>query len=288
MERSLLGRSANALEELPVFNKVTRSAAIAATLALAAIAAPASAASDSMVRVLHASPDAPAVDVYVNGTKVGAPLAGLEFGDLSTYVKLPAGTYDLKVCAAADSSVCPIVANGVALKAGTAYTIAATGNLASITPQIIVDAPAKSASKAQARVVHFSADTPAVDVLTQDGSTKVVEGLKYPDATGYLLLAPGSYDLKVCASADNSVCPLDPGALDLSAGTAYSVFAIGSLEAGSLTAVVGVDAVTAPATDTIGATPSAPSSPVLPLLLVAAGLASFLGVMRLAATRVRR
>ena len=35
-----------------------------------AVAAPVSAASDSMVRVLHASPDAPEVDVYVNGDKV--------------------------------------------------------------------------------------------------------------------------------------------------------------------------------------------------------------------------
>ena len=39
------------------------------------------------------------------------------------------------------------------------------------------------------RVVHFSADAPAVDVLTQDGSATVVSALAYPDATEYL--SPG-------------------------------------------------------------------------------------------------
>ena len=74
-----------------------------AIVALLVAATPVAAADNAMVRVLHASPDAPAVDVYVDGEKVGAPLAGLEFGDLSEYVSLPAGTYDIKVCAAADA-----------------------------------------------------------------------------------------------------------------------------------------------------------------------------------------
>jgi len=271
-----------------VSKKLARSAAMITALALAAIAGPVSAADDAMVRVLHASPDAPAVDVYVNGDKVGAPLEGLEFGDLSAYVKLPAGTYDLKVCATADATVCPIVADGVAVAAGTHYTIAATNVLASIEAQIITDTPSPKDGKAQVRVVHFSADTPAVDVLTQDGSAKVVENLSYPNKTDYLTLAPGSYDLKVCATADNEVCPLDPGPLALDAGTSYSVFAIGSLEGESLTAAVGVDGIAAPATDTVGTTSNSTTTPSFALLLLVAGLASFVGAMRLATSRARR
>jgi hypothetical protein len=273
-----------------VSSRLSRPAAIVAALALAAVAGPVAAADSAMVRVLHASPDAPAVDVYVDGNKVGAPLAGLEFGDLSAYVSLPAGTYDLKVCAAADATVCPIVADGVALAAGTSYTIAATNLLASIEAQIITDAPSPVAAKTQVRVVHFSADTPAVDVLTQDGSTKVVENLAYPKATDYLTLDPGSYDLKVCASADNTVCPLDPGPLDLAAGKSYSVFAIGSLAGGSLTAAVGVDAVAPPATDTVVAqdTPGTSTSSLALLLVAAAGILSLFGALRLASVRARR
>ncbi len=234
-----------------------------------ALAAPASAATNSMVRVLHGSPDAPEVDVYVNGDKVDA-LSGLSFGDLSAYVAVPGGTYAIKVCATADATVCPIDVAGLDIAAGTHYTIAATNALASIEAQVLVDDPNPTAGKAQARVVHLSADTPAVDVLTQDKSAKVVENLAYPNATDYLTLDPGSYDLIVCASADNTVCPLDPGALDLAGGTSYSVFAIGSLTGDSLTAAVGVDGVAAPATDTVAPVQSPPANPGASIALLAA------------------
>ena len=273
-----------------MFARLSRAAAlVAAAAVLASVAGPAAAAETAMVRVLHASPDAPAVDVFVDGSKVGAPLADLKFGDLSAYVAVPAGLHDLKVCATADNTVCPIVANGVNLAAGMHYTIAATNVLASIEAQVITDAPSPETDKAQVRVVHFSADTPAVDVLTQDGANKVVDNLAYPNASGYLTLAPGSYDLKVCAHADNTVCPLDPGALDLQAGHSYSVFAIGSLGAKSLTAVVAVDAIAAPATDAEGTGAPAGSIPAAALLLLAGVLVtSFIGTYRFATRRVTR
>lgn len=201
-------------------------------------------ADSAMVRVLHASPDAPAVDIYLDGAMVGAPLAALEFGALSPYVEVPAGPHAVKVCASADATVCPIDVPELVLEAGKSYTVAATNALASIEPQVLVDANQADPAMALVRVVHFSADTPAVDVLTQDGSATVVPALAYPDSTEYLALDPGSYDLKVCASADLTVCPIDPPALDLAAGTAYSVFAIGSLEADNLAPVVAVDAST--------------------------------------------
>lgn len=264
---------------------------LAATALAVAIAGPAAAAGNAKVRVLHASPDAPAVDVYVDGDKVGGPLAGLEFGDISRYVSLPAGEHDLKVCAAADASVCPIVADGVAFDGGTRYTIAATNVLASIEAQVIVDDASPTAAKAQVRVVHFSADTPAVDVLTQDGATTVVDAVAYPDATGYLALDPGAYDLKVCADADNSVCPLDPDSLDLAGGTSYSVFAIGSLEGdpSTLTAVVAVDAMAAPDTATVAPAPASTSMGSWWLAVAAiTALAMTLGALRLATRRVER
>lgn len=258
-------------------------AAIALTLSLAA---PASAASNAHVRVLHGSPDAPQVDVYVNGDKVDA-LSGLEFGDLSSYVAVPGGTYAIKVCATADATVCPIDVPSLAVDAGTKYTIAATNLLASIEAKVLVDDPSPVPSKTQVRVVHFSADTPAVDVLTQDGSTTVVDALAYPNATDYLTLPAGSYDLKVCADADNTVCPLDPGALDLKKGNSYSVFAIGSLTGGTLTAAVGVDAVAAPATDTVESTAAQTSGAPIALLALL-GLVGFAGAFRFAGARARR
>lgn len=268
----------------------TRFASLAAAAVLALIAAaPAGAAEgDAHLRVLHGSPDAPSVDVYVDGAKVDA-LSGLEFGDLSEYVALPGGTYAIKVCATADATVCPIDVPALAVSDDTKYTIAATNVLASIEAQVLEDAPAPTTDKTQVRVVHFSADTPAVDVLTQDGSATVVDNVAYPNATGYLTLDAGSYDLKVCADADNTVCPLDPGALDLAAGRSYSVFAIGSLAGETLTAAVGVDGVAAPATDTVATTQDDASATGLPLAVLAlVGLTAFIGSLRWTTVRARR
>jgi hypothetical protein len=265
---------------------------IAAGAMVLSLAGTTSAASNAMVRVLHASPDAPQVDVYVNGTKVDA-LSGLKFGDLSAYVAVPGGTYAIKVCATADATVCPINVAALAIASGKHYTIAATNNLATIEAQVLVDDPSPKAGKTQVRVAHFSADTPAVDVLTQDKSAKVVDNLAYPKATGYLTLTPGTYDLIVCAHADNTVCPLDPPALTLASGKSYTVFAIGSLTGNTLTAVVGVDGTAAaamkpPATDTVGATDSTPASSAPILLFAAIGLLSFVGGLRLVGARARR
>ena len=61
-------------------------------------------------------------------------------------------------------------------------------------PVVIEDAATPNDAQAQVRVVHFSADTPAVDVLTQDGSATIVDALAFPNATGYLALDAGSYE----------------------------------------------------------------------------------------------
>jgi hypothetical protein len=199
------------------------------------------AAGTAMVRVLHASPDAPPVDIYLDGAKVGDPLAGLAFGTISPYVEVPSGPHAVKVCATADETVCPIDVPELTLDPDGRYTVAATNVLASIEAKVIADRGTADPTQALVRFVHLSADTPAVDVLTQDDAT-VAAGLEYPNATDYLPLAPGSYDLKVCAAADHTVCPIDPPAVDLTAGQVLSVFAIGSLTDGTITALIASDA----------------------------------------------
>lgn len=85
-----------------------------------------------------------------------------------------------------------------------------------------------SGSNAAVRVVHNSADTPAVDVIV-DGTT-ALSGLTFPNATAYdELLAPaGNYNVVVAATADNAIAPIDED-LTLDAATSYTVTAIGAL-----------------------------------------------------------
>ena len=89
-----------------------------ALLAALALAAPAFAQSseDAQVRVAHLSPDAPKVDVYVNGEPV---LTDVPYTTVSSYLSLPAGTQQVTVYAAGDTPS-PVIDAPVELAAGGA------------------------------------------------------------------------------------------------------------------------------------------------------------------------
>jgi hypothetical protein len=215
-------------------------AALAAVTALPmGVAAQDDASDMAKVRVGHFSPDAPAVDVYANG---GAILEDVPFGVLSDYLEVPGGTYTIEVVAAGADPADGAVIGPVDLEfaAGTMTTVAATNALASIEAQVLADEPNPQDGIAQVRVVHFSADAPAVDVAL-DGGDVVAGDLAYPNAAGYLDLPEGEYDLEIRPTGTTDVAfDIDP--LPLAGGTSYTVFAIGSLADGSFTVLPAVDA----------------------------------------------
>jgi hypothetical protein len=228
---------------------------------IALIAAPAFAQSGTAkVRVVHASPDAPPVDVYVNGSKA---LSNVPFFTASNYLDLPGGSYDIKVTPAGATEPAVIDAKGVTIEAGKAYTIAATGKLADIKPTILADnLSAPAAGKAHVRVIHFSPDAPAVDIKVANGPT-LIPALAFPKDSGYLPVDAGTYDLQVTPAGASAVV-LDLKGTRLEAGKIYDVFAVGEL------ASIKVEvAVTTPATAP-AALPNT-SGEELPLGLIALG-----------------
>src|SRR3712207_9365495 len=74
-----------------------------AVLVALALAAPALAqgAGEAQVRVAHLAPDAPNVDVYVNGDPV---LTNVAYTTVSGYLSLPAGTQQVTVYATGDTT----------------------------------------------------------------------------------------------------------------------------------------------------------------------------------------
>lgn len=269
---------------------------IAGALALA-VAAPVSAADTAMVRVLHASPDAPAVDVYLDDAKVDA-LTNVPFGTISGYLDIPAGDHNVKVYATGTTTG-PVIDADVTVAAGQAYTIAATDAVASISAQVIEDSPSASCDTAQVRVVHFSADAPAVDVATAGAAPAdaVVKNLSYPSPTGYLALPGDSYDLEVRLAGTTTVALALPG-VTIEDCMSYSVFAIGSaadpaVGGNALQVAVAVDATTTktlPATDTVGVAEGsvATSIGLVGMLVIAAAVTlGFAATYTLLTRRVR-
>jgi LPXTG-motif cell wall-anchored protein len=197
-----------------------------AGLLLALVLVPAALAqSSAKVRVVHASPDAPAVDVWVDGNKV---LSNVGFFTASDYLDVPAGPHDIKVTPTGDANTTVIDAKGVSVEAGKAYTIAAVGKLAEIRPAILADNLAAPApGKAHVRVVHASPDAPAVDIKVKGGPT-LISGLAFPKDSGYSPVDAGTYDLVVTPAGSDTVA-LDLAGTQLEAGKIYDIFAVGLL-----------------------------------------------------------
>lgn len=194
----------------------------------------------AMVRVLHGAGDAPAVDIYADGGLIGE---GLEFTQITDYLEVPGGEYQIQVVpSGATLEEGPVVIDApLSFDAGTMTTVAATGSLAEgIVPQVIADDPEPSSDTAQVRVAHLSFDAPAVDIAP-DGGDALIENLAYPDNTGYVALPGGSYDLEIRPAGTTDVA-FDIPEISVDDGVSYTVFAVGGLGDGSFTVVPAVDA----------------------------------------------
>lgn len=203
------------------------------------------------VRVVHASPDAPAVDVLVND---GVAFSNAPFKGITQYAPLAAGTYDVKVVPTGATEPVVISAS-LALEADKDYTVVAVGKLADIEPLVLVDNnSAPAAGKAHVRFVHASPDAPAVDIAVKGGPV-LFSNVAFKGVGDYLPVDAATYDLEVRLAGTNTVA-LDVPGLKLDAGTVYTVFAMG-LAGGdpALVAVPSVDATSGPSTlPTTGAT----------------------------------
>jgi len=82
------------------------------------------------VNVVHASPDAPPVDVLLNGE---ATVEGLNYGSASGFASVPAGTSQFQIVLSGEGlEVTVINIADFELVAGRAYEVALVGSLASI------------------------------------------------------------------------------------------------------------------------------------------------------------
>ena len=192
----------------------------------------------TLVRVAHLSPDAPAVDVWLDG---GMVLSDVPYKTVSRYLELPSGSRRVQVTPAGETK--PVVIDAmVEFESDKAYTVAATGFLGEddLLPLVLVDDRFTMVSEAKIRFVHTSPDAPAVDVGQSDGSV-VFGDVAFRKSSTYAQLPAASYDLEVRAAGTMDIALSVPG-VTLEEGTNYSVFAIGSLNEGTLEALAVVDA----------------------------------------------
>lgn len=173
------------------------------------------------VMVVHASPNAPAVDLVVDGTLAGS---GLAFPNNTGYLPLSSGSRAVKVNVSGTTST--VISATLDLAAGAHYSVFASDSVSKIAPLVLTDdLTAPATGKAHVRFIHLSPNAPAVDVAVQGGP------VLFPNTTfkGYSAFAPvdaGTYDLEVRLAGTNTVVLPLPG-ITLQAGKIYTAFAKG-------------------------------------------------------------
>lgn len=184
------------------------------------------------VRVVHGIPDAPEVDVGVDGSTV---LPGVPFGAVSEYLDLRKGSYDVTVTGAGgDLDGATFFDQEFTLEANTDYTVAATGTLDSeddadpaLVPFIDDNDPAP-ADAARVRAVHLSPNAPSVDVAVAGGPA-LIEDLSFREASDYIEVPGSDYTLAIRPAGGGSGSAVYTFDVSLENATTYSAFALGLL-----------------------------------------------------------
>jgi len=181
------------------------------------------------VRVIHASPDAPNVDVIVNDDTANPVLSGVPYPAFSGYLALPPATYNFKVTPENNPGLVVINAD-LELEAGELYSVYATDVLSAITPLVLVDDIRPVATEAKVRILHLAPGAGLVDIyVTAPGADigvadPTIAGFEFGAETGYLSLGAGSYDVTVTAAGTKTVA-IGPATLALENGGVYTVAA---------------------------------------------------------------
>lgn len=178
--------------------------------------------SPGYLRVLHAVPDAPNVDVYANEKLI---IRNLPYGQYTKYMPMSEGTY--KICLyATGTKDTPFCANMLTINNTDIFTVAATGTLSNIGFLAIHDANVPtSPSKAMIRFGHLSPNAPAVDITLPDG-TILFSNVSFKNLTSYIPVPASNYTLQV-RLADTPTVVLTVPNINLYPNQFYTVYAIG-------------------------------------------------------------
>lgn len=211
---------------------LTRKLAAAALMALAVTACdddddPLSPGATAQLRVVHASPDAPNVDVLVDGAAV---LSNVPFKTASSYLAVQRGTRNLRVRATGTSTV--VIDANAALAAGNAYTVIATGRVASIAPLVLEDnLTSPAAGNVRLRLVHGSPTAGNVDIYVTAPSASIasiaptVANVPFRAASSYLEVPAGTYRVRITPVGTKTVA-IDVNDVALAAGQIRTAIAV--------------------------------------------------------------
>lgn len=178
----------------------------------------------SYMRLLHASPGTPAVDVYANNSMIAS---GLSYKGFTEYLQVIPGKYNIKVFPAGTTGIV-LVDTDVEVPVQSIVTAAVSG----VSPNIGVKAYFEPviqipAGKLYLRFAHLVPDGPDLDLVLADG-TVLFEDVSYGAATSYIAVFPGVYNFYLKQAGTDKALLYVPN-IQLQPGRFYTIYAVGQV-----------------------------------------------------------
>lgn len=179
----------------------------------------------SYVRLLHAVPNAPSVDIYANDTPLVSDQHYLEYSD---YLPIPSGNYTIKVYSSGTTDT-PVIDTPLFLSPNTIVTIGVVGLLPDLALYPIQEPIyGQNSGDSCLRIIHLAPDTSSVDVKLEDGTT-LFGNVSYKNISNYICIPEGTYNLVITQTGSNVEVLTLPNVY-LKGNTFSSIYAIGLAE----------------------------------------------------------
>ena len=180
----------------------------------------------ALVRAVHASPDAPAVDVWLDGKMA---FQGLRFKEYTDYTQVPPGNHTLQIVVSGTTNA--VLGGPVNLEAGSIYTFMPAGRLSGlrlISLGDVIQPP--STDTVNVRVVHGAATAPAVDIYVSTPfaplpATPVLSNVPFTASSDYLSIPAGNYQARVAVAGTKNIA-INSGRVALPGGAVRTVVAL--------------------------------------------------------------
>jgi hypothetical protein len=187
----------------------------------------------SEVRIIHASPDAPPVNILVDGD---AAVEGADYKQAAVLTP-EVGTYEIAVEGIIPGGNATVIGPAdFTFEENVRYNVVAVGNLANIDAVVFQDEPGFSSSnEVRVRIGHLAPDAPDVDVyVTAAGEgddlsaiDPLLSTVAFRDVADAVDVPAGDYRIQITAAGGDTAV-FDSGSVPLPAGADLFVGAVGN------------------------------------------------------------
>lgn len=193
----------------------------------------------AQVRVIHASADAPTVNVLADGELLGF-LVGVDYQQASENFTVPSGnTYEFSLQANTTAGSIEVLRTNLNTLAGFLYDVVAVGSVADNTLELLTLSRLNddlAVGNVRARVVHGAEYAPMLDVYITAVDADLISAqanttLNYKDSSGAIELVGGEYQIRLTLAGSVDVI-FDSGPVILPANAELVVLATQNVSAG--------------------------------------------------------